>query len=309
MNSNIHIPVLLNETLEAFSGRDESGAKTKGTFVDCTLGGGGHSSALLEYFPKIKLLACDVNDEAILTASQILQNFVTEKRLEFFHGNFGDLPQQTFHRLPEFAPPWSGILMDLGYSSNQLEDPSFGLSFQKEGPLDMRLSRPPEGLSCWEFLNQASEDNLAEILAGYGEVRNPKKISRMILHALKTGEVVDSTSSLSKFLEKILPRKKRDEIHPATLVFQALRIAVNDELRVLDTFLERSVNLLGERGKLVVITFHSLEDRIVKRWAQRHSETFHSLYKKPVTASQEEVKANPRARSAKLRAYVKRAEN
>jgi 16S rRNA (cytosine1402-N4)-methyltransferase len=293
---NRHVPVLLNETIEAL------GAST-GVVVDCTLGGAGHTSALLETLSEARVLACDVDPAAISAARERLKSF--KDRVAFYHGNFSSLVDLSPGALPQgFAPPWGGVLMDLGYSSNQLESPEYGMSFAVDAPLDMRLSR--QGKSAWDLIREASDQELGDILKAYGEMPGAHTIARRIREAVSRGEVTDSTASLARFLERTGAGRGRSKIHPATLVFQALRIAVNDELRVLDHFLDGVILKLSPRGRLAVITFHSLEDRVVKRWAARNATSLESVTRKPVTAGPEETKANPRARSAKLRVYSRR---
>jgi 16S rRNA (cytosine1402-N4)-methyltransferase len=178
------------------------------------------------------------------------------------------------------------------------------MSFAVDAPLDMRLSR--QGKTAWDLINEASDQELGDILKAYGEMPGAHSIARRVRDAVSRGEVTNSTASLAHFLERAGAGRGRSKIHPATLVFQALRIAVNDELRVLDHFLDGVKLRLSHRGRLAVITFHSLEDRVVKRWAARHASAIDQVTRKPVTAGPEETKANPRARSAKLRVYARR---
>ncbi|MBI3544764.1 MAG: 16S rRNA (cytosine(1402)-N(4))-methyltransferase RsmH [Deltaproteobacteria bacterium] len=296
--ANRHVPVLLNEVLDAFAGLAGAG----GTIVDGTLGGGGHTRALLEKLPRARVLACDQDPAAVAAARKSLAPYVEKGRLGFFEGNFSRLVEADASVAEGFGPPWSGLLLDLGYSSNQLEDAAYGMSFQVDGPLDMRLSR--KGQSAWELLEEVSDQELGDILKAYGEIIGAHRLAQRIKAAIADREVKDSTLSLAGFLERISPRD-RGGIHPATLVFQALRIAVNDELRVLDHFLEGVILKMGGSARLAVITFHSLEDRLVKRWGQKNAGKVRALTKKPITAGEHEVDANPRSRSAKLRVYEK----
>lgn len=301
---NKHVSVLLEECISHLSPNAKDDAPI---FVDCTLGGAGHTQALLERYPNAKVLACDLDENAIAAAKKRLSAYCEQKRLAFFHGNFAEVVQS--HSISkienDFRPPWSGVLLDLGYSSNQLESEDYGMSFQLEAPLDMRLSRPPVGASAWELLNQASEQELGEILATYGEMQGAFALGRALKKAVRDGEVEDSTGSLSRFLEVKNPRKKYSDIHPATLVFQALRIAVNDELRNLDRFLNHVILNLKAQGRVLVITFHSLEDRIVKNWGAKNRHQLNFVTRKPIIASENEISENPRARSAKLRGFEK----
>ncbi len=304
MDANVHIPVLLEETLEGLA---PALARPPATMVDGTLGGAGHTSAVLTRFRSARVLACDWDEGALASARSRLGEFVKSGRLEFFHGNFARLAEYNATMPPAFAPPWSAILLDLGYSSNQLENPEYGMSFQGEAPLDMRLARPPQGASAWELLQESTASELADILYAYGEIHESRRLARKIAEAVRSGEVSNSTKSLASFLERIAKRcagrGKADAIHPATLVFQALRIAVNDELRNLDHFLEDAILKLKAGGRIAVITFHSLEDRVVKRWGQRNSARLSAVTRKPVTAGPAEIRSNPRSRSAKLRLY------
>lgn len=301
-----HVPVLLKEIIEAFS--PLSKAEQDVIIMDGTLGGAGHTHALLETYSNLRVLGCDVDESAILRAKQREKNFVEENRLDFFHGSFSKVVDHKSQShinpkfSPSFAPPWNGILLDLGYSSTQLDDPQFGLSFQKEGPLDMRLNRPPMGYTAWDLLCDSSDEELADIFQAYGEIPNARSLAKTIHTAIRNGLLENSTLKLAKFIEKrgSLQQKK---IHPATLVFQALRIAVNDELRELDDFLKNAILNLRDNGRLLIITFHSLEDRIVKSWARQNSSELELLWRKPIIAGAGELEENPRARSAKLRGY------
>lgn len=304
MDANVHIPVLLEETLE---GLRPALTRPSATMVDGTLGGAGHTSAVLARFQSTRVLACDWDEGALASARLRLENHVKSGRLDFFHGNFARIAEKNTVLPPAFAPPWDAILLDLGYSSNQLENPAYGMSFREEAPLDMRLARPAQGATAWELLRESAEGELADILYAYGEIHGSRRLARKIKEAMRSGEIADSTKSLASFLERIgeggAGRKKADAIHPATLVFQALRIAVNDELRNLDHFLEDAILRLKAGGRIAVITFHSLEDRVVKRWGRRNGASLSAVTRKPVTANPTEARSNPRSRSAKLRLY------
>ncbi len=291
---NRHLPVLLAEVLDTFKPVLNQN-KNKYLFLDGTLGGAGHSQAILDLNNKIHLTSADLDAAAIEKAKLIIKG---TDRISFFHGNFKDAVLEN---------SWDGVLVDLGYSSNQLEDASYGMSFMltENAPLDMRLSRPPQGESAWDILINHTTTELTDIFNAYGEMRGAKSIAIRIHEAIANGTVTNSTHSLTRFLEKIRPQKY-DEIHPATLVFQALRIAVNDELRNLDEFLNNVTLKLEKKGRLAVITFHSLEDRIVKNWGRKNIDVVTSLTKKPIEASAAEIKLNPRSRSAKLRIYEKK---
>ena len=302
---NRHIPVLLQEVIQAFSFLEN---KEHSSIVDGTLGGGGHSAALLRTYKNLSILGLDQDVDSLKKTSESLTEEF-KNRFHALHLNFSNLHEskQTSLLASTFAPPWDGYLLDLGYSSNQLEDPTYGMSFQTEGPLDMRLFRGAllnqTVPTAWDLISESTEKELVQILKVYGEVQNPKKTAVRIKEALQDGTLTNSTRSLAHLMEKI-DGKSFDSIHPATLVFQALRIAVNDELRVLDTFLKHAILNLKVGGKIAVISFHSLEDRIVKYWGQAETKV-KPLTKKPIEASSEEIKLNPRSRSAKLRIYEK----
>lgn len=300
-DENRHIPVLLDETIDAFTSLSSSG----GTIVDCTLGGGGHTHALLERFSNVRVLACDMDANAIDLARVRLASYLRDGRVAFHHGNFSTLPELDESQLPQgFAPPWNGILMDLGYSSNQLESEDYGMSFSIDSEIDMRLSRPASGQTAWELMQECSAQELGDILKAYGEIIGAHRLARRIRDALDAGSIHNSTAKFAHFIESASGgRRSKDSIHPATLVFQALRIAVNDELRVLDHFLEGVILKTSKSGRIAIITFHSLEDRIVKYWGKKYAATVRAVTRKPIVASQEEIKANPRSRSAKLRIY------
>lgn len=294
---NRHISVLLNESIEAFSN-----IAAGGVIVDCTLGGAGHTRALLERYPQARVLGCDLDINAIEAARKSLAHFVSAGRLEFYHGSFASLIDA--ESLPEgFRPPWMGILMDLGYSSNQLESEEYGMSFSLDAPIDMRLSRPPKGETAWQLMIESTAQELGDILKAYGEMQGAHRLARRIREGVESGRIENSTASLADFVDKASGKRKKDAIHPATLVFQALRIAVNDELRALDHFLEGAIPKLSKSGHIAVISFHSLEDGIVKGWGKKHATRLRAMTKKPVMAQQDELKLNPRARSAKLRVY------
>lgn len=296
---SIHIPVLVAEVLDAFKT-----LPNKSIILDATLGGAGHTKALLEAYPKIRILGCDQDQRAIEAAKKFLKK--DESRLELIHSKFEDLfDESTLNNLPvEFQPPWNGVLLDLGYSSDQLESIDYGMSFQKDAPLDMRLARPVQGKSAWELLNESSDQELSEILRAYGEVKDSRFFAKKIHQAIGSGKVVNSTNSLAHFI-KTISKEKKAETHPATKAFQALRIAVNDELRVLDQFLNHLLPNLSSQARIAIITFHSIEDRLVKQWGNVliQKDRIKMVTKKPKIPSVEETKVNPRSRSAKLRVY------
>lgn len=296
-----HIPVLLEEVKEAFSGVNE------GVIVDCTLGYGGHSEALLEQNPNIKLIGCDQDEEALAFSKKRLERF--GDRVVFHHGNFSSV-------ISKYTDlPIRGILADIGVSSLQLDKKERGFAFDSD-VLDMRMN-PKQELSAYEVVNHYSKEELEFILREYGEIHEYKKLAQLICEA-RAKAPLQSAKELSKLAEKVGGKKS---IHPSTLLFQAIRIEVNNELGVLTELLESIKNAHFEHCIVGIISFHSLEDRIVKQtfklWSQNcicpHSVmrcmcgNNHRLgkliSKKPIEASNAEVKKNPRSRSAKLRVF------
>lgn len=301
-----HIPVLLEETTALLA--PERG----GLFVDCTLGLGGHSAALLEASSKARVIGIDRDPEALRLAESRLQPFA--ERMRLLPGEFSHLEQ-----LLEAAQVdrVDGILADLGVSSLQLETAERGFSFRLEGPLDMRMG--PGELTAGEVVNRYREADLERIFRDYGEERQARRIARAIV-ARRDEQAIQTTLDLRQVVHRVLgrpPRHKRRRIDPATRVFQAIRIEVNKELAGLECLLDQAVRLLRRDGRLVVISYHSLEDRIVKNklrdlargevdqiTGRPRSETqvIEVLTKRPVRPGEVEIAANPRARSARLRA-------
>jgi 16S rRNA (cytosine1402-N4)-methyltransferase len=288
-----HQPVMLTEVLEAL------GARAGGRYVDGTLGGGGHARAILDTSaPDGRLLGLDADEAAIERARRILERY--GDRVTLLHASFQELgsvaPAHGFASC-------DGVLLDLGLSSGQVADPDRGFSFQTRGPLDMRFDRS-RGQTAADLLNQASERQLAEIFYRYGEERRSRRLARAVVERRRVRPFV-RTDDLLAVVEVSLGGR-RGRLHPATRAFQALRIAVNDELAALEKGLEGAAEVLADGGRLAVISFHSLEDRIVKHFVRSRSadKTFPSLKaitRKPLTPRAEERRANPRSRSAKLR--------
>jgi 16S rRNA (cytosine1402-N4)-methyltransferase len=280
-----------------------------GLLIDATVGLGGHASALLDAEPGFELLGLDRDPSALRVAAQRLARHTG--RFTLLNRRFGDLPE-LFEDLP--AP--AAILVDLGVSSLQLDNASRGFSFASDGPLDMRMEN--EGPTAAELVNTLPEDELMRILWDFGEEKTARKISRAIKER-REHKAFETTGELSRLVQQVIGRRRGDRIHPATRTFQALRIAVNDELRQLEKMLEPAVLALRDRGRLAAISFHSLEDRIVKhtlrqlegrctcppdlpRCACGAELKASVLTKRPVRPTDEEVETNPRARSARLRA-------
>lgn len=299
LKEGLHIPVLLQEVINLLCPR--AGRR----YLDCTVGLGGHAEALLEASsPSGVLHGIDRDAEALALARERLGRF--GGRVELVHGDFRDLGRiAEEHRWG----PFDGILFDLGVSSFQLAIPERGFSFTYEGPLDMRMDRSRGGRTAAELLRELSEKELAKILWEYGEERWARRIARAIIKARERGPVA-STWQLRELIERSIPRPAWPKrIHPATRTFQALRIAVNEEVVGLGQALEEAARLLNPDGKLLVIAFHSLEDRIAKETFKRlclgGEGRFRLLTRKPIVPSEEERERNPRCRSAKLRALEK----
>ena len=284
-----HLSVLPAEVLEAL--RPAPG----GAYVDCTVGAGGHAAAILDASaPDGRLLGLDADSDALAIAAQRLARFGERARLvQRNYRELRDVLSETDYPAPD------GILLDLGVSSMQLDRPERGLSFQADGPLDMRLDRSA-GRTAADLVNALPERELADLIFRYGEERHSRRVARAIV-ARRSSVRFERTADLARTVASAVGRGGGRGIHPATRTFQALRIAVNDELGGLEEVLPQAADALAPGGRLAVISFHSLEDRIVKQFLRSRPETLAILTKKPQVASPEEQRMNPRSRSAKLR--------
>jgi 16S rRNA (cytosine1402-N4)-methyltransferase len=300
----MHQSVLLSEIVEYLRpSRDD------GTLVDATIGLGGHAEALLTRYPSIRLLGIDRDPAALAASATRLEKF--RDRVTLAQGRHETLIDILKKQKIESV---SGLLADLGVSSMQLDDASRGFSFRYDAPLDMRMG--PESTTAADLVNTLSEQELATILRDYGEEPMARRIARAIVDGRAEGRV-ETTGRLAEIVRSVKKSRPQD-IDPSTLTFQALRIAANEELVGLDTFIDDAVNMLEQGARIAVISFHSLEDRIVKRALRRlegectcppnlpvcvcgAKEVVSILTSRPVTASEEEVQRNPRSRSAKLR--------
>ncbi|MEE9221101.1 MAG: 16S rRNA (cytosine(1402)-N(4))-methyltransferase RsmH [candidate division NC10 bacterium] len=296
-----HIPVLVHEVLTSLQ------PKSEGVYLDSTVGGGGHAAAILEAAgPPSRLVGIDRDPEAIAVARDRLRHFGDRVRL--IRGDYRELSFLVSDLHPQ---GFDGIMYDLGVSSLQFDDPSRGFSFQFEGPLDMRIDRQSGGPTAWELLHELPEKDLARIIREYGEERWARQIGRHIVRARK-GQSLETTRDLAEVVARAIPRRFWPRrIHPATRTFQALRIAVNQELEGLEAALETAVGSLKPGGRICVLAFHSLEDRVAKQVFRRLAApgavpAVNILTRRPVTPSAEETARNPRARSAKLRAAERR---
>lgn len=284
--STVHVPVLLNEILEL-------GHAQPGQFwIDGTAGGGGHSAALAARLgPSGKLLAIDRDPQA----AERLRSVLPSEGVSVHCGSYDDAPEMMT------ALGWSGcqgILLDLGLSSDQLSDQERGFSFATDGLLDMRFD-PTSGIPAWQWLDRTNEREIADVIYQYGEERFSRRIARRIVEQ-RQREPVRTASQLRELIHRCVPGARHARLDPATRTFQALRIVVNDELGILQRALMRLPDLLAPDGKLLVISFHSLEDRIVKH-AFREDERLEVVTRKPVMAGDAELAINNRSRSAKMR--------
>jgi len=308
---NIHQPVLLVETLQLLKPQADE------FFVDATLGLGGHTEAILAKSKETQVIGIDQDLEAIGLAKERLNSF--GERFKVFHSNFSDIKQVLAEAKVEKV---NGVLADLGVSSLQFDSQTRGFSFRFDAPLDMRMNQESNLETAADLLETLSEFEIAKIIYEYGEERLSRRIARRIVEKRDSGEPIKTTKQLVETIEKAVGRGKKDKIHPATRTFQALRIAVNGELEILERFVRDSVEILKKDGRLAVITFHSLEDRIVKQTMQKLSgkcfcppkfpqcvcgakKEVEILTRKPVVPSELETEENPRSRSAKLRACLK----
>lgn len=291
-----HKPVLLEEMLYYLSPKDGN------SYIDATFGGGGYSLRILES-ASCFLQAFDRDPEA-----KERSRFLTElypNNFQLNNNNFSDIDKVVGEE-----PFYDGIVFDFGISSFQVDDPSRGFSFQKDGPLDMRMTKG-EGLSAADVVNTFSEEDLHQIIRSYGEEKKASIIAKAIVKE-RSVSPFQSTSQLAGLIAKIVTKKK--SIHPATLTFQALRIFVNNELMEINEALNRCITFLKTGARIVTVTFHSLEDRIVKNWFQKHKNLqpvglkkalrIENLTHRSITPSQKEIFENPRSRSARLRAFL-----
>jgi 16S rRNA (cytosine1402-N4)-methyltransferase len=299
-----HVPVLLGEVREALD------AQRGGTFVDGTFGAGGYTRAILDAHPHNHVVAIDRDPDAIASGAALVSG--AKGRLTLVPGRFGDLESIVREQGRDIV---DGVVLDIGVSSMQLDQAERGFSFRNDGPLDMRMER--EGQSAADLVNEAPEAELADIFYHYGEERRARAVARSIIEARRKAPF-ETTGQLAELVASLIWQEPGG-MHPATRVFQALRIAVNDELGELVRALHAAERVLAPGGRLVVVTFHSLEDRIVKQFfaartgraggGSRHLPTadsaqpsFRAVTRGPVVASDAEISTNPRSRSAKLRA-------
>jgi len=310
MNNN-HVPVMLNEVL-SFIPKEK-----KINLIDATFGGGGYSRAILKNFKIKNLIAIDRDPISKIFYDELRKDF---DNIELFNQKFSKL-DELLKNSEHFKEKYDVIIFDLGVSSNQIDNPERGFSFQQDGPLDMKMGS--SNLNAFEVINSFDEKKLADIFYQFGEEKYSRKIAKNIV-INRTKKTIQNTLELSKIIKKSVPaRNNFKKIHPATKTFQALRIFINDELNELKIALEKSENLLANNGLLIIVSFQSLEDRIVKdffnhksgkRWrSSRHlpdladlgPTTLKIITKKPLRPKDVEINNNPRSRSAKLRVAQK----
>jgi 16S rRNA (cytosine1402-N4)-methyltransferase len=289
-----HVPVMLTEVIENLC------PKFEGVYIDCNLGSGGHTKEILRRGGKV--LGIDADSEAITEVRNWIGK-TNEKNLTLVQGNFSEImklaKEKGFNNV-------DGILFDLGLSSHQLETAERGFSFTKDAPLDMRMSSELT-VTAGDLINGLNTGELDKLFSNYGEEKFARQIAKAIIERRNTKEI-RGTQELAEIIKSARPRGIKDHTHPATRVFQALRIAVNDELHSLEKSLPQATDLLRPGGRIVVISFHSLEDRIVKLFMKKGGSVglLKVLSDKPITPSSKEVINNPRARSAKMRVAEKR---
>lgn len=293
-----HIPVLINEALQGLAIREN------GVYVDTTVGFGGYTELITGQLTSGKLIGIDADRQALNLVEQRLASQIAEGKIILKHSNFRFIEQV----LAELrVASVDGIVADLGLSSMELDDSSRGFSFKEEAPLDMRFDTSSDGLTADEILNTYSQDDLTKLFRDLGDEPFSGRIARIIVGSRKK-QAIKTTTELVNLILSIVPGKfAKKSIHPATRVFQALRMEVNDEIGALNALLASSLNLLNTSGRLAIVSFHSGEDRIVKNiFREWKSQGFvNILTKKPITPSEIELGANPRSRSAKLRIIEK----
>lgn len=305
-----HIPVLLNETIENLN------IKEDGIYVDGTMGGASHSKEIAKRLKTGRLIAIDQDIDAIKKGTEILKDF--EDRVTIVKSNFSNLDQVLDDLGIEKI---DGLLLDLGVSSYQLDQGERGFSYHQDFPLDMRMDQSQD-LSARDVVNEYSKEDLERIILTYGEERWAKRIAEFIVEERKL-KPIESTFDLLEVIKKAIPKAQRMDKHPGMKTFQAIRIEVNNELNIIDKTIDMGIKRMNPKGMMCIITFHSLEDRIVKN-AFRYQEldcicdprapictcdkvsTIKVLSRKPILPSKEEIERNPRSRSAKLRVAMKK---
>ncbi|MFC1708537.1 16S rRNA (cytosine(1402)-N(4))-methyltransferase RsmH [Candidatus Omnitrophota bacterium] len=295
-NKFTHRPVMLEEVLTLLN------LKNGMTVVDATIGAGGHAMEIVKKIsPRGQLIGIDRDNETLEIAKQKLNEY--NSQCKFIHDNFSNIDQiLAFLKIKHI----DAVMLDLGVSSIQLDDPARGFSFVNEGPLDMRMNKD-NSISAFDLVNKLSQKEIAAILWKFGQERFSNRIAKRIIMR-RNQSVINTTTELANLVSKALPySQRRYRIHPATRTFQAIRIAVNQELESLEIFLEKISKFMNRNGRICIISFHSLEDRIAKINFRNLAKTkqFKLIVKKPLIPKDEETRTNPRSRSAKLRVLEK----
>ena len=287
-----HIPVLLNETLAVLSPKNED------RIIDATFGGGGHTSAILDICKNCSVFGIDRDPDAMLRAQSIKNKY--QERFNFFPGQFSNISE-----ILKDHGKFDGILFDFGISSFQVDEADRGFSFSKSGNLDMRMSK--DGLSAYDVVNSFDEEDLANIIWTYGDEPKSRRIASIIVESRKNSKI-ETTSELRNIVSKAFGfqsiNKQYSKVDVATKTFQAIRIFVNDELSEIDKALKQLPEILNDGARVAAISFHSLEDRIVKTWSKSNKKFFSPINKAVIKATKEEILKNPRSRSAVLRGFV-----
>ncbi len=291
-----HVPVFLDQVLGVFA----DGRGSAANYLDGTFGRGGHARAVLERFPGCRLWAFDQDEDAIRFGQAEFKAEVEAGRARFFKANCADIDEVA--AAEGFPAGFDLMLLDLGVSSPQLDEAHRGFSFYHDGPLDMRMNRAG-GVTAADIVNTWDEQELARVFIELGEVQRPFRVARAIAHDRET-KPFETTRELAGLIERVDGWRKKGS-HPATRYFMGLRLAVNDELGALERVLPVLIGRLADKGRLAVITFHSLEDRIVKNVFKAHLDRGTLVNKKVIKPTDDDVRANPRARSAKLRVFQK----
>ncbi|MDD5551681.1 MAG: 16S rRNA (cytosine(1402)-N(4))-methyltransferase RsmH [Candidatus Pacebacteria bacterium] len=295
VNNSLHESVLKKEVIKYLS------PKPNENFIDATFDGGGHSFEILKKtLPKGKILGIELDKELLEKTRKRLEQF--EKRLVLVNDNFKNLKKIVDKTCPELNRRISGVLFDLGFSSWHIEKSERGFSFLRDELLDMRYEK--RGITAMDIVNKWQKEDIEKILRIYGEERYSRKIAEKIIEERKKKPIL-KTTELVRIIEEVKPGKAKEKIHPATRTFQALRIKVNSELENIKKTLPQAVEILKPGGKIVIISFHSLEDRIVKNFLKGEKKV-EILTKKSIKATSEEINKNPKSRSAKLRACIKK---
>ncbi len=295
-----HYPVMAQEVVDAFA---DFVNKESLSYFDGTFGRGGHYRIMKHLFPQMHATVMDQDTYAINYANENFKTQVESGELKIVHANFSEFSEQIIKPTPV---SFDMMLLDLGVSSPQLDQAERGFSFYHDGPLDMRMNQQ-QGLTAEVILNTASEEQLVDIFKNYGEINRPFRVVRAVVHDRKT-QAFKTTKQLAGLIERV-DGWTRKGYHPATQYFMALRLAVNAELEVVEQSLLPMMNSLKDGGRLAVITFHSLEDRIVKNLFRNHKEIGFPVNKKVIVPTQDECDKNPRSRSAKLRVFQKGAQD